>query len=459
MLAIFEDRGIDLAGLRRHVASRIHMFPRLRQKLAFVPGGAAHPLWVDDEAFDIARHIDTEPLMNGADDAAARRMTALVMREPLPRSRPLWQMLLFRMTEGRVGLIVKIHHCLLDGMSAVRLTMVLFDNQHQAAGGQPPAWTPARSPSRAQLVAQARTEARLRWRRTRARVGALLERAAERQPLMRRASEVVTSMAQLALASFDSRHRLVLPRQGGQERAFATASLELDAVKQVRRRHTTKLNDVVLASVASGLGALLRARGMATAGTTVKAAVPVSRRDAADTASYGNKVSMMVVDLPVDEQPPDAQLCRISRTMTQHKQAGQADGANFWLDVAEYVPATLVSLVTRAASWQRLLDVIVTNVPGPQFPLYLGGGEMLEVFPFVPLFGGTRLGVALVSYNGRLFFGICGDRAGTPDVDDLSQAIVDSFDALHNLPQTTGATNVANDQRCRVPSGDVAEQA
>jgi len=459
MLGVFEDRGATLASVRAHIASRIHQFPRLRQRLAFVPMSKAHPVWVDDEFFDIRNHVDTEPLMNGADDGRARKLMARVMSAPLRRSRPLWEMWLFKMSDDRLGLIVKIHHCLLDGVSAVRLATVLFDARREAPEAEAPSWFPAVSPTPERLLADAKAESTSRWQAARETLNGLALRASERQPVFARASEVATSVAQFAFAALKTKRRArVAPRVGG-HRLFETASVELADVKQVKSHYATKLNDVVLSTVAAGIGTLLRGRGRATGDANIKAMVPVSTRGSEGSPSYGNKVSMMAVDLPVDEQPIDELLCKISRRMTEHKQSGQADGADFWIKLAEHIPASFVSLASRAATFQRLVDVVVTNVPGPQFPLYLLGGELVEVYPFVPLFGGTPLGIALVSYNGKLFYGLSGDRDSTPDLSTLSRAVADSFDALRaTLNTNKGDTDVAIDNGCGIPSTHGASQ-
>jgi len=429
MLGVFEDRGATLERLRAHVASRVHLFARLRHKLVFVPYDQGHPVWADDEHFDVCSHVRAASLDGLADDARARRYTAEVMGAPLQRDRPLWEMRLLQMTGDRIGLIFKIHHCLLDGMSAAHLVTVLFDGKRDAPARATEAWTPKAEPTPDALLRDAVQDQLLR-------VAQLRDKAAEwtasdePRELLGRATEIAGSVVEWAKATLLTHRRASLTQWVGPYRRFETASVALADVKQIKGSAGCKLNDVALAMVAGGVGRMLRRRGVATAGANVKAMVPVSTRDAAHKTSYGNLASVMAVDLPVGALSASTRLQQISEQMTRLKSSRQWEGMDFWVGLAEHIPPAVVSLVSKVGRLQRVVDVIVTNVPGPPFPLYLLGGEMLEIYPYVPLIGATSLGIAVVSYNGRLYFGLSGDRDAMPDLAEVSRGISTAFEEL-----------------------------
>ena len=384
---------------------------------------------------DVAAHVRAAPASEHADGAGARRVTAEIMAATLSRRRPLWEMRLLPMTGRRVGLIFKIHHCVLDGMSAAHLVTVLFDAVRDAPARAPEQqpWQPHAAPSPDALLRDAWRE---RWQRatqlrepTRA-----LATTGERGELIGRASELAGSVVDWARATLVTRRRASLSRWVGAYRRFETASLALDDVKAIRRRHGCKLNDVALAIVSDAVGRLLRERGVDTAGANVKAMVPVSTRDLSQPMSYGNQASVMSVELPVGEVSPVGRLRDIAVAMTRLKAARQWQGMDFWVGLAEHLPPSVVSAVSKLGRVQRTVDLVVTNVPGPPFPLYLLGGEMLEIYPYVPLFGATSLGVAIASYNGKLAFGISGDRDAMADLPRLAGAIEGAFGALRGAP-------------------------
>jgi len=432
MLGLFENRGATIERLRAHVASRVHLFPRLRHKLAFVPYEQGHPVWIDDDQFDLRAHVRAAIADGPADDAEARRYTAQVMEAPLSRERPLWEMRLLPMTNQRVGLVFKIHHCLLDGMSAAHLVTVLFDLARDTPVRESEQWTPGAQPAPDDLLRDAMRE---QWEK----VVQLRDKAAalaapdERRELFGRASQIAGSVVGWARATLTTRRRASLASWVGPHRRFETASVALEEVKQIKRSAGCKLNDVALAMVAGGVGQLLRGRGVDTDGARVKAMVPVSTRDPSSQMSYGNQASVMALDLPIGELPPATRLQRIGDAMTRLKSSRQWEGMDFWVELAEHLPPAVVSLVSRVGRIQRVVDVVVTNVPGPPIPLYLLGGEMLEVYPYVPLFGGTSLGIAIVSYNGRLSFGVSGDREAMPDLDAVTSGIAAAFEELRGV--------------------------
>jgi diacylglycerol O-acyltransferase / wax synthase len=193
------------------------------------------------------------------------------------------------------------------------------------------------------------------------------------------------------------------------------------------------VNDVVLAMVSGGLRRLLMSRGEAVEGLSLRAMVPVSVRADAERNTYGNKVSWVMADLPVGLEAPADRVGSVRASMTHLKESRQAVGAGFWFKMGEYAPPTVLALAGRLVAFQRMCNLVVTNVPGPQFPLFFRGGEMLDAFPVVPIMGTTSLGIAILSYNGQLSFGINADWDLFPDLDVLRDGIRAAQDELSLL--------------------------
>jgi WS/DGAT/MGAT family acyltransferase len=459
-----DGRAATVEALRAHLAGRLQRFPRLRQKLAFVPFEQGHPVWTDDDRFDLAAHVASETLPGERDLVEAQKFMARFMAAPLSRSRPLWQMRLLPLADGRFAVAFKIHHCLLDGVGAAHLVTVLFDMSPTA----PPAptgdrWRPAPTPTPRQLLREAIRDQRDRTLALARRLGSWRLTRDSLEQLVDRAGEVAANLTEQARAMLVPRRRTALTGGVGPYRRFEPIQLPLDQlpldrIRAIKSAAGTTVNDVVLTLVAGGVGELLRERGVDTRGATVKAAVPVSRRAAGAAGALGNQVSMMTVDLPVDGAPADNLLARIARDMRVRKQSGQAEGADFWMSLADYAPASLIHVISRIAAGQHLIDLVVTNVPGPQFPLYLLGGKMTEVYPFVPLFGGTSLAAAVVSYDGRLYIGLTGDHDAVSDLRTVASGLTETFETLHR--RSEGENHVEFDHRCGLPSrhGTVQEQ-
>jgi WS/DGAT/MGAT family acyltransferase len=212
--------------------------------------------------------------------------------------------------------------------------------------------------------------------------------------------------------------------------------MRLEDVKRIKNRFGCTVNDIVLAIVTAGIRRLLLSRGDQVDGLVLRAMVPVSVRDPSKRMTYGNMVSMMTADLPVGEADPVARVEIVREGMAGLKESKQAIGADFWVKLSEYAPPTVLALAGRAtAALQRMVNVIVTNVPGPQFPLYLKGGQMLEAFPCVPIVGTASLGIAILSYNGSLFFGLNGDWDAVPDLEVLAKGLEESMRELEGIAQ------------------------
>jgi diacylglycerol O-acyltransferase len=448
LLASFEDGGIDEAALRAHVASRLSLCPRLRKKLAFVHFDQGRPIWVDDAAFDLAFHVSALSLAAPADEAAARDYMAAFMQQPLCRTRPLWQLRIFPMTEGRMGLTLKVHHCLLDGVSAAQLVLSLFDMRQSVPPRSADAFVPAPAPSSDELLAQSLQEQTGRLEHWLGQALSLGSDARHWKSAGTRFMRLASAVAEHGRGYFTSQPRAPLSHRVGKERSFATLDIPLDALKRIKAEEQATINDLALTLVASGVARVLEARGSACADAVVKAAVPVSRRGAGEMTAFGNRVSMMLADLPVDSMPARVRLARIHGAMHSLKQSRQADGADVFTQLADDVPPLLVSFVARALTLQNRIDVIVTNVPGPPVPLYLLGTRLVAAHPCVPLFGSTPLGIAITSYAGKLRLGIHADKRGVPELEAFQEGVTGALaellaaldaDKRQDLPIAIGA--------------------
>ena len=426
-----------LADARDLVASRLHLIPRFRRRLMDVPLGQGRPIWVDDDRFDISYHVRLTALPNPGSRDQLLTLCSRIQAGLLDRTRPLWELWFVEgLAGGHVGLIQKTHHALVDGVSGVDVATVLLDFTPEPTPVDTPAWKPSPPPTAACLLSDSLLE-----RATQPAEMARTARAAVRGP--RRAAASATRIVRSMQSMVD--RQVVAPRTSlnttvGRNRRFDTVKVSLDVVKGVRRALGGTVNDVVLAGVAGGLRRLLESRGEAVDGLNLKILCPVSVRDEHEHLALGNRVSAMFVSLPVGEPDPVARLDGIRVTTEHLKEREQAVGAAFLVDLTEYAAPTLLGLAARAAHRQPFFNLIVTNVPGPQVPLYCMGGRMLEAYPVVPLSKNTSVVVGILSYCGQLHFGLFADRDAVTDLSVLAAAIEDSFAELEKLAEETAAT-------------------
>jgi diacylglycerol O-acyltransferase / wax synthase len=432
-VSVFElpDSGFDYDRLVSLIKRRIAYVPRYRQRIRWVPGRIASPVWVDDENFDLNFHVRRSALPKPGTDAQLRELAARIMSRPLDRSRPLWEMYLVEgLKGGRFALLTKTHHAMVDGVSAVDIGQVILDTTPEPRATPAGSWRPAREPSGIELVAGAVSDL---VRRPTVVVDSVrtglsdVRRTAER--LVGTAGGVLAMARTVSRAAPDSPLNVEI----GEQRRYGTADSLLDDYKAIRKAHGGTVNDVVLAVVTGALREWLMTRGEAVgASAVVRAMVPVSVRTEDQSGALGNRVSSYLVDLPVGEKSPVMRLHQISYAMKGHKETGQAVGADAIIGVAGFAPPTLHSLGARVASGlsRRLFNIVVTNVPGPQFPLYAGGARLLASYPVVPLAKGQAVSVGLTSYDGGVYYGLNADRDAMPDIDVLAQCITDSLDEL-----------------------------
>ncbi|MBW0118869.1 WS/DGAT/MGAT family O-acyltransferase [Pseudonocardia abyssalis] len=452
-VSIFErpPSGFDYDTLVGLIEQRIALVPRYRQKVRHVPANLARPVWVDDVDFDVAYHVRRSALPKPGSDDQLTELVARLMSRPLDPTRPLWEMYLVEGLErGRSAILTKTHQAMVDGISAIDIGQVILDistpEEDAAApngrggargpGTHPELWMPRPEPTDVDLVLGAVAEAV-------ARPGLVVEN------VVAAAGDAVATVGKVAggFAQLFSMARAASRRAPGTplnvdistQRRFAIARTELEDYRRVRAAHGCTVNDVVLSVVAGALRDWLLSRGEpVTSGSSVRAMVPLSVRGEADVpstataGSLGNRVSSFIVDLPVGEPSPVVRLHHVTHAMREHTASAHSVGADTLVRIGGFAPPTLHALGARAASGmsKRIFNLVVTNVPGPQFPLYAAGARMLEMFPVVPLAKGQALAIGLTSYDGGVYYGFNGDRDAMPDVEVLAGLVDEALDEL-----------------------------
>ncbi len=402
------------------IESRLHLVPRYRQKLAFVPFGQGRPRWVDDPHLNLSYHVRKTALPAPGTEEQLRALAGRVLAQQLDRDKPLWEIWVVEGVEGdRFALICKTHHALVDGISGVDIVTVLFDTS--AAPEKPPEperrWLPAPTPSRTQLLSEALLE-----RTTVPAEIARSVRAIFRTPRQIAGSvrDSLVGVGAMAWAGMNPAPPSPYNSSIGPHRRFTWVRTDLGDVKAIKNSLGGTVNDVVLATVSGALGRHLHRRGETLSGRELKAMIPVSVRADEDRGALGNQVAAMMAPLPVWCEDPARRLEIISEAMAGLKDSGQAVGAQVLTQLSGFAPPTIMSQASRLMARQRMFNVVVTNVPGPQMPLYLMGHELRDLFPMVPLARNQALGVAIMSYNGKMNFGLVGDYDAMLDLDDLA---------------------------------------
>ncbi len=430
-VAVFQapDEGFELIKLVHLIEERIGLVPRYRQKVRWVPGRLANPVWVDDEEFDVGYHVRRSALPRPGSDAQLRDLVGRIMARPLDRSRPLWEMYLVEgLSGGRFAILTKTHHAMVDGAGAIDIGQVILDVTPEPQRAAAEHWTPRREPSDLDLVAGAVSEV---LRSPGAAVDAVRSGAIDVRETVERFGRRAAGLASAAMTIARPPAANPLNAPIGEARRFGMASMSLDDYKAIRRAHGGTINDVVLAVVSGALREWMMTRGESVSSrTAVRALVPVSVRS--DEGSTGNHIAAFLVDLPVGEPQAVVRLHRISYEMEQLKATGQMVGAQALVGIAGFAPPTLHAAAARTANdWsRRMFNLVVTNVPGPQFPLYAAGARMLGAYPVVPLAKGQAVSIGLTSYDGGIFFGLNADRDAMTDVDVLAECLLSALSEL-----------------------------
>ena len=426
------DGGLDAEKIVRFTEASLHLIPRYRQKLAWIPLDA-HPVWVDDDRFSIDYHMRHTSLPKPGNEQQLKRLSARIMQQHLDRRRPLWEIWLVEGVEGdRFAVISKVHHCMIDGVSGVDLMRILLTLTPEYEKPEAPAYIPRPAPSRLELL---RDEVMRR---------ALLPFRALRdvRRFTREAQDVrrdLTSRARAVAETLGTTLRRPSPTplndEIGPHRRFDWLETPLDEIKLLRKSLGGSLNDIVLTIVTGAVRTFLQQRRVDPAQIDFRILAPVSVRTEQDRGALGNRVSAWIVDLPVGEDDPRAQLAAISKRTAELKASKQAVGAEVLTQAADWTPSTLLSLGARNVTRLLPFNMVVTNVPGPQVPMYSLGAKLLEIYPYVPLIDRLGLGVALMSYDGRLFWGFNADYDLVPDLGAFVKGIQAAFERLRGITE------------------------
>jgi WS/DGAT/MGAT family acyltransferase len=425
-VAIFEcgpfatpEGGVDVERIRRMIANDVHRVPRYRQRLLRTPL-LGQPVWVDDEHFNLAYHVRHTHLPKPGDDRQLKRLAARVMSQELDRGKPLWEMWVVEgLPDDRFAIVTKVHHCMIDGVGSVQLTGAMMRPTPEVDGRfdqAPPRWMPRPAPAPAELLVSEL------WHRTLASAQAVAAGARELlapRSAVRAACDVLAGIGESLGTGMSSASATPLNVDIGPHRRFDWIAADLAALKAVGTRMGGTVNDVVLAVLAGALGAFFHRRGVDPKGLEFRVMVPVNVRDAATRADVGNRIAMLVVPLPIGERSPVRRLERTIEETRKVKRSRQAAGVQWIEAISDVIVPDLMAQFARLTALARPFNLVTTNVPGPPVPVYAAGARMLACYPLVPLYRNQALGVALLSYDGRLHWGFNADWDALPDLHDL----------------------------------------
>ena len=433
---IFDGDAPAYDDLVEHVESRLAMVPRYRQRLAPVPLGQGRPKWTDDENFDVCFHVRSTGLPSPGSERELKKLAGRIFATPLNREKPLWEMWLIEgLTDGRFAILSKTHHAMVDGISGLDILSVLFADDDEERRAQSLNWEPQEAPGGLTLLAEALFE-RLTQPQEIVRLPLRLLRRPRQ--VAKQAFEYAVGAGALAWAGLQPAPRTPYnARLVGTNRRFTWVRGNLDDVKAIKNELGGSVNDVILTVVARALRKHLQSRGDEIDGLTMKAFVPVSMRADEDRGGekLGNQVGGIIAPLPIGCEDPKQCLSQISEVMSGLKKSGQPIGAQALTELTGFAPPNLIDQAVRLPIPQRFVNLVVTNVPGPQFELTMGDKRLLDIVPLVPLGNNMNLGIAIVSYNGTIDFGLVGDYDALHDLDDLGEMFAA---AMAELAETAG---------------------
>ena len=438
--------GFDYDRLVGIIERRIAYVPRYRQRVRTIPGHLANPVWIDDERFDVTYHVRRSALPRPGGDEQLEELIARIQPRPLDRSRPLWEVYLVEgLADDRFAIITKTHQALVDGVHAVDIAhLILEDSDVPAAESIDDTWRPHREPTQTELVVSALADSvRTPGQVVETIQSGITDVKATAGRLVGAAGEVVSTLAR---ASASPAPTSPLNANVGRARRFVMVGTDLEDYRKIRSRLTkgnfadeVSINDVILATVTGAFRTWLMTRGESVhGGTTVRAMVPVSIHGDDTELSAGRQLTACFVDLPVGEPGASMRLHQIAFAMRQQMEAGRAVGADTLSGLGGFAPPTMHTLAARlgGAVSRRLYNVAVTNVPGPQHPLFVAGAQMASTYPVMPLGQAKALSIGLTSYDGGVYYGLYADRDALPDVDVLGQSIVDALQELLEAPRS-----------------------
>lgn len=459
--------GFDYERLIGLIRDRIRYVPRYRQRILGVPGRLADPVWVDDNDFDLTFHVRRSALPKPGNRQQLREFAGRVLSRRMDRSRPLWELYFVEGLEhDRFALVGKTHQVLVNGTDTVDLIQVLLDNAPDDAAGPQESWHPLPEPSPVELVAGAVTEGLRDPARTLTNFQHALTDALGVAVAVSEAvgfNSALGDLATDALRGTRVPYRTPLAGTVSEQRRVAVISADLDDLRAIRSEYDHTINDVLLAVITGGLRSWLMTRGETVgAASSVTALVPMSvveDPDSPEASSLGSRVAPYLMRLPVGEGNASIRLHQIGYGTQAHKDSGRAVGARAISDIAGFAPATLHDLGVRSAvdPMRRPYDIVITNAPGPQAPVYLGTAPLAASYPVIPLSSGHLLAIGATSYNGTIFIGLNADRDAFRDLDVLAQCMTDALEEL--LDTTVRAKPTRQPTRAASPEAKARVQA
>jgi diacylglycerol O-acyltransferase len=421
-VAIFEGPAPQQDEVERMISSKLDQVPRYRQVVRFVPLDLGRPVWCDDPHFNLRYHIRHTGLPEPGSEEQLRTMVGRVMSQQLDRAKPLWEIWVVEgLQDDRWALLSKTHHCMVDGVSGTDLMSALMDDAPDVDHPLPAVWKPGPRPSPRELLQNAVRE---NLSSPVEGLRALRHALATPKRFLEQLGDIGEGLGTFRrFGSDDVESSLNGPISP--HRRWCWAESDLADIKKIRSQHGGTINDVVLAVITRGFRDLLLSRGEDVTNRFVRSLVPVSVRREDERGTYNNRVSAMFAELPVGFDDPIERLSSLHLQMRDLKEHHQAVAAETLTSLTGFGPPALLALAARllADIEQHSVQTVTTNVPGPQRRLYAAGRPMVKAYPYVPLVGSVRIGVAIFSYAGSLTFGITGDYDGAPDIDILARGI------------------------------------
>jgi len=423
-----DDGSLAMEQIRGAIEAALAESPRFRQKLSLVPL-LGHPVWVDDDRFNLNYHVRHTSLPQPGSVCLLKRLAGRIMSQKLDRGKPLWEMWVVEGVEaGQFATVLKAHHCMVDGISGLDLLVRMMRPDTDATLPSIERWLPRPAPDARRLLAdEIKHRVSLPFSMLRA-AGSAVTRPLE---VLGDLQEVALGFGEVLAAGLKPASDSSLNPEIGPHRLFDWLRTDLAAVKDVRSHLGGTVNDIVLATAAGAIGRFMRRRGEDPTQKLFRAQIPMSIRTQAEQGSAGNRVVMLMAELPIDEEDPRRRLSKVSETTARLKHSRQRAGVEFIEELSDRTLTSLFVGFARFATWQRSFNIVITNIPGPQIPVYLLGARMTAIYPLVPLAWNQAVGIALFSYDGGLFWGFNADWDALPDVDELVTALGEEFDALH----------------------------
>jgi len=448
-LGVYEGQ-IPFTRFVEHIESRIPLIPRYRQRVMFVPFGLAHPTWEDDPEFDVRRHIHYAELPGPGTDDQLRDFALELFKEPLDRSKPLWEMHVIHGVEGdRSAILSKVHHCMVDGVSGIELLMTVVDiTPEPASPPEPDNWMPKPLPTNAQQISDAIAD---NWAQAREFWQEAFEGMFDPRPRVQRGLDVMRSLNNASPWLSRPAPRTPFTTQLGRDRCVAFSEMSFPEIREIRSSLGGTVNDVVLAILSGALRVYLQEKGYNLDGPEPRIAIPVNIRQEGEEGALGNRISMMLTPLPIGEADPGKRLEAVCERLNSLKDENQASAIESFTRATSYAPAAWHQFTLGLPPFNVAVNMICTNVPGPMIPLYSVGHLLLAHYPLVPLSLDMGIGVGVTSYNHKLYFGLMADPKAVPDIEHLGHLIDESYLALRDAagvrpsdvalgPSTNGAT-------------------